>query len=137
MIPMKPRLLLAIFKRASWMGLRITCLGFKLTEKSQFSDRNEGCVSFHNKKMMSPTILSNQNKQRSEILSERPLVGCDYTIPWRSSVSDSDEISNQRLKNHGYWSKNVTGSKRHQVLFGFTHSAVLLCGTQEGKHIIQ
>ena len=24
----------------------------------------------------------NQNKQRSEILSERPLVGCDYTIPW-------------------------------------------------------
>ena len=55
----------------------------------------------------------------------------------RSSVSDSDEISNQRLKNHGYWSKNVTGSKRHQVLFGFTYSAVLLCGTQEGKHIIQ
>ena len=83
LIPMKPKLLFAISKRPSWMGLRITCLGFKLTEKSQFSDRNEGCVSFHNKKMTSPTILSNQNKQRSEILSEPPLVGCDYTIPCR------------------------------------------------------
>ena len=27
----------------------------------------------------------NQNKQRSEILSERPLVGCDYTIPWHET----------------------------------------------------
>ena len=105
LIPMKPKLFLAISKRSSWMGLRMTCHGLQIDWNHNFGQGMKVAWG-QNKRSDLFLFWFLQNSwwrhfhviARSEILSERPLVGCGYTIPCQlRSAFDSDRYQNRQM----------------------------------------